>query len=163
LEVAKQVLDSYDRSILSILAENGRISWRDLAQRIHLSLTPTIRRVQALEEAGWIRGYGARIPERRLIGGMSAFVSVSLARQTDTALEVFEASVASLAGVRECYIMTGEADYLLRVVTSGLEEFEVLVKQLAALPGISSIKSSIALRSVFAGERPLFAIESGGP
>ncbi len=82
-------LDSYDRRILDALARDGRMSWRDLAEEIGLSLTPTLRRVRILESEGYIQGYAARLDERRLKGAMSVFVSVTLERQSEDFLAVF--------------------------------------------------------------------------
>ena len=89
-------LDSFDVKILRRLTEEGRITWRDLAAEIGLSLTPTLRRVRLLEEAGYITGYSARLDERRLAGSMIAFISVTLERQVRDVLATFEDRVAGL-------------------------------------------------------------------
>jgi Lrp/AsnC family transcriptional regulator, leucine-responsive regulatory protein len=143
-----EALDSYDRRILATLADEGRMSWRELSDRIGLSLTPTLRRVRRLEEDGYIEGYEARLNEHRLIGGMSVFVSVSLGRQAKDALIAFDASVIGLPEVMECYLMTGDADYLLRIVVRDLDHYQRVVNTLAQIPDINHIKSSFALRRV---------------
>ncbi len=142
-------LDAFDRRILRTLSEDGRIAWRDLAEAIGLSMTPTIRRVRRLEEAGLIEGYVARLNEERLVGSMSVFVSITLERQTEAALVAFEAEVAKSNNVLSCFLMTGGADYLLRVVVRDLNDYQRFVMDvLARLPGVARIQSSFALRPV---------------
>ena len=146
-------IDSIDRRILRVLAVDGRIAWRDLAQRINLSMTPTIRRVRRLEEKGLIEGYAARLNEEQLVGSISIFVSVSLERQTDSALASFEHQIAKSPNVLSCFLMTGGADYLLRVVVRDLDEFQrFVVESLSRMPEVSRIQSSFALRSIL--QRP---------
>lgn len=147
-------LDGYDRKILSLLARNGRLSWRDLADAISLSLTPTIRRVRRLEEQGYIEGYGALLSERRLAGSVSVFVSVELEKQTSGALRGFDDAIGQMPEVMECYMMTGDADYLLRIVVRDVEQYEAVVSRLAQVPGISHIKSSFAVRPVLRRTTP---------
>jgi DNA-binding Lrp family transcriptional regulator len=148
-------LDSYDRRILVRLAEDGRMSWRDLADEIGLSLTPTLRRVRRLEVQGYIQGFGARLSEPLLIGNMSVFVSVSLERQADETLKAFDKAIVNLPEVMECFLMTGDADYLLRVVVRDLEHYQRIVHALAQMPGINHIKSSFALRPVIQRKSPI--------
>src|ERR1700746_3244453 len=108
-------LDGYDYRILQELTRDGRLSWRDLADRIGLSLTPTLRRVRRLEETGYINGYSANLDERRLAGAMIVFISVTLERQVEDALTVFETEVLKLPQVMSGFLMTGGGDYLLGV------------------------------------------------
>ena len=125
------------------------MAWGDLANAIGLSTTPTIRRVRRLEEAGLIEGYGARLNESQLVGSISVFISISLERQTEAALVSFETELAKSANVRSCFLMTGEADYLLRVVVHDLEDYQRFVTDvLSRLPGVARIQSSFALRPV---------------
>lgn len=94
-----QKLDSLDRRIVNVLRSDGRISWRELAERIGLSLTPTLRRVRRLESAGIVRGYAAQIDDERLVNGMTVFVSVTMERQVEDILANFEATVADRKSV----------------------------------------------------------------
>lgn len=146
-EIAK--IDQKDRAILRQLQRNGRISVNDLSERVALSPSPCARRLRRLEDRGVITGYAALIDEARLGFGFSAFVSVQLEKQIDSALERFEATIAQYDEVVDCWLMTGDRDYLLRVATSGLAEFEqFLVGRLTKVPGVSSIQTSIPLRRV---------------
>ena len=140
-------LDKFDRAIVAALRDDGRISWRDLAERIGLSLTPTLRRVRRLEADGVIRGYAAQIDEERLIGGMTVFVSVTLERQVEDILAEFEATVGAMPEVRGGFLMSGGADYLLQVVVRGLDHYQLLLRQLTRTKGVAHIQSSFALRS----------------
>ncbi|WP_445376341.1 Lrp/AsnC family transcriptional regulator [Niveispirillum fermenti] len=140
-------LDNYDLKILRTLAQEGRMSWRDLAEKIGLSLTPTLRRVRRLEDEGYIRGYTANLDEKRLAGPMIVFVSVTVERQISDVLEVFETRVAQLPEVMGGYLMTGGADYLLRVVVRDLDHYQTLLEVLTRVPGVANIQSSFALKA----------------
>lgn len=145
-------LDRFDVQILRSLSGDGRMSLQDLSERIGLSTTPTARRVRRLEKAGIITGYAALIDETALGFGVSVFVSVQLERQVDDALATFEAAVREFPEVVDCWLMTGDRDYLLRIATTGLKEFEeFLVGRLTRVPGVASIQSSIPLRRVKQG------------
>lgn len=139
-------LDAYDRKILRKLAEDGRITWRDLADAIGLSLTPTLRRVRLLEEAGYIAGYHARLNEARLIGSMIVFISVTLERQVRDVLDRFEDHVSRLPEVMSGFLMTGGADYLLRAVVRDLDHYRELLDELTGIKGVAHIQSSFALK-----------------
>lgn len=146
-------LDRFDLKILTILAEDGRISWRDLAARIGLSLTPTLRRVRRLEAAGYVLGYSARLAEDRLGATISVYVSVTLAVQTEEAIRLFEQEIVKAPEVMSCFLMTGGADYMLRVVTPDLPAYQAfLMNSLTRIPGVAHIQSSFALRPVI--QRP---------
>jgi DNA-binding Lrp family transcriptional regulator len=142
-------LDVIDRKILAALQENARISNADLARTVGLSPSACSRRVHDLEESGLIRRYAALIdPE---VAGMpvSVFVNVTLEKQVEGDLEVFEAAVAALPEVMECYLMTGDSDYLLRVVASDVAAFRTfLMDHLTRIPGVANIQSSFALNQV---------------
>ena len=145
-------MDAQDRRILRVLSSNGRISILDLSAAVGLSPTPVARRVRRLEEEGIITGYIALIDEMALGYAVSVFVSVKLDKQIDDALEIFESAIADFPEVVDCWLMTGSRDYLLRIATEGLHEYEqFLARRLTRVPGVASIESSIPLRRVKAG------------
>ncbi|HUC61581.1 MAG TPA: Lrp/AsnC family transcriptional regulator [Alphaproteobacteria bacterium] len=145
----KTPLDRIDRNILTQLQDDGRLSNSDLAERVGLSPSPCLRRVRALEAAGVIRKYAALVDPAAVDLAVSVFVSVTLEKQIEERLEAFEAAVVSRPEVLECYLMTGEADYLLRVVVADLAAYERFLKDhLTRIPGVASIKSSFALKQV---------------
>lgn len=148
-------LDSYDRKILRKLAEDGRITWRDLADSIGLSLTPTLRRVRILEEVGFITGYHARLDEARLAGSMIVFISVTLERQIREILDRFEEHVAKLPEVMSGFLMTGGSDYLLRAAVRDLEHYRELLDSLTKVEGVAHIQSSFALKAFVNKPSPL--------
>jgi len=142
-------LDAIDTRILGRLQEEARLSNVELAQAVGLSPSPCLRRVRALERAGVIRRYVTVLDPQRVGLPVSVFVNVTLEKQVERALEVFEAAVRQRPEVLECYLMTGEADYLLRVVVADLAAYErFLMEHLTRVPGVSSIKSSFALKQV---------------
>ncbi|MFL9994476.1 Lrp/AsnC family transcriptional regulator [Paraburkholderia sediminicola] len=148
-------LDRVDIKILRELAADGRLSWRELAERIGLSLTPTLRRVHQLEERGYIRGYVAQLDESRLAGSMNVFVSVTLERQSEAAIARFETEIALAPEVMSCFLMTGDADYNLRVVVRDLDAYHLfLTRTLTRIPGVEHIKSSFALKTVLMRSAP---------
>lgn len=145
-------LDAFDVRILTLLTSDGRMSVQQVSDHIGLSPTPTARRIRRLERDGIITGYGAMIDEAALGFEVSVFVSVQLDRQVDDALVRFEAAMHDFPEVMDCWLMTGDRDYLLRIVTTGLKAFErVLVERLTKVPGVASIQSSIPLRRVKGG------------
>ena len=141
-------LDNFDLKILSLLCEQGRMSWSDLADRIGLSQTPTLRRVRALEAGGYIKGYRAVLDESRLGAAVSIFISASLDAQTDEALARFEESIIGIPEVMDCFMMTGSADYLLRVVMPDLAGFQSFISKLTRVPGVARLNTSFAVKSV---------------
>lgn len=121
----------------------------DLGDAIGLSATPTARRVRTLEESGIITGYNARFDDEALGYPVTVFVSVQLDKQIDEALANFERAMSGFEEVVDCWLMTGNRDYLMRVVTTDLKEFErFLTQRLTKVRGVSSIESSIPLRRV---------------
>lgn len=146
-EKARPELDSHDMSILDALVEDGRMSWRDLSERIGLSLTPTMRRVRKMEESGLIKGYTALLDET-LVGGLSIFVMLTLDRQSEESLDRFEREIRTVPEVMSCFMMTGDNDYLARIIVHNLEHYQRVLRRLTAIPNIAHIKSSVALRSV---------------
>ena len=142
-------LDDYDRAILDALQRDGRISNVQLAAQIHLSESACLRRVRALEATGLIQRYAAIVDQQKAGVPVNVFVSVALQRQDQAELQAFEKAVREVPEVMECYLMTGEFDYLLRVVVSDTADFERVHSQhLTRLPGVSRVQSSFALRTV---------------
>ena len=142
-------LDAIDRRILTELQADARISNAALAEAVGLSPSPCLRRVRALEAAGVIRRYAALLEPAEVGLPISVFVQVTLERQIDRALETFETAIQDRPEVMECYLMTGDADYLLRVVVSDLTAYERFLKEhLTRVSGVASIKSSFALNQV---------------
>ncbi|AWU95510.1 Lrp/AsnC family transcriptional regulator [Azospirillum ramasamyi] len=145
----KHPLDRIDRKILAALQEDGRLPNNELAERVGLSPSPCLRRVKALEEAGVIARYVALVDPASVELPVNIFVSVSLERQVEARLDGFEAAVMARPEVLECYLMTGDADYLLRVVVPDLASYERFLKEhLTRIPGVASIRSSFALKQV---------------
>jgi Lrp/AsnC family transcriptional regulator, leucine-responsive regulatory protein len=140
-------LDRADSEILKALSTDGRISWRDLADRIGLSLTPTLRRVRQLEQSGVIQGYAAQIDQTRLIGSMAVFISITLERQVDEVLNSFEAAVLALPEIMGGYLMSGGSDYMLHAFVEDLEHYRALLGRLTRLEGIAHIQSSFVLKT----------------
>jgi Lrp/AsnC family transcriptional regulator, leucine-responsive regulatory protein len=142
-------LDAIDWRILARLQTEARISNVDLAGDVNLSPSPCLNRVRALEESQVISRYVTLLDPLKLGLTVSVFIQVSLEKQMRNALDTFEASVLSRDEVMECYLMTGDADYLLRVVVSDVQSLErFIVDYLAKIPGVASIKSSFALKQV---------------
>jgi len=142
-------LDAIDRKILTLLQENARLANVDLAESVGLSPSPCLRRVRELEEGGVIRRYVTLLDPVPIGLPVSVFVNVTLERQVEHALEHFEAAILERPEVMECYLMTGDSDYLLRVVTADLAAYErFLMDHLTRVPGVASIKSSFALKQV---------------
>ena len=147
--MTETVLKDIDRRILHELQRNARLSNVDLAGRVGLSQSPCLRRVRNLEQRGAIKGYVALVDQTWVGLPVSVFVSVSLERQVERALEVFESTIQARPEVMECYLMTGDADYLLRVVSADLAAYErFLMDHLTRIPGVASIRSSFALKQV---------------
>jgi Lrp/AsnC family leucine-responsive transcriptional regulator len=142
-------LDRIDREILKVLQADARTPNVDLAEKVGLSASPCARRVKALEEAGIISRYATVVDQKSVGLPVSVFVNVTLERQVEGALAVFEAQILRRPEVMECYLMTGEADYLLRVVVADLDAYErFLILHLTRVPGIANIRSSFALKQV---------------
>jgi Lrp/AsnC family transcriptional regulator, leucine-responsive regulatory protein len=142
-------LDTTDWKILARLQDDARISNVDLAKAVNLSPSPCLTRVRALEQSGVIGRYVTLLDPLRLGLTVSVFIQVSLEKQMRNALDTFEASVLARAEVMECYLMTGDADYLIRVIVPDVQSLErFIVDYLAKIPGVASIKSSFALKQV---------------
>ena len=142
-------LKEIDQKILHHLQDNARLTNVDLSERVNLSPSPCLRRVRNLEDSGVIKGYVTLVDQNALGLPVSVFVSVSLEKQVEAALEQFEDAIRARPEVMECYLMTGDADYLLRVVATDLAGYErFLLDHLTRIPGVASIKSSFALKQV---------------
>jgi Lrp/AsnC family leucine-responsive transcriptional regulator len=142
-------IDSIDRKILRILQENAAISNVNLARRVGLSPSPCLRRVQQLDEAGIIRRRVTLLEPAAVGLGVSVFVQVSLEKQADRFLKTFEKTVLARPEVMECYLMTGDADYLLRVVVPDIPSFERFVlEHLTHISSVARVRSSFALKQV---------------
>lgn len=142
-------LDTTDWRILSCLQDEARITNVELARAVSLSPSPCLNRVRALEESGVIDRYVTLLDPLKVGLTVSVFIQVSLEKQMRNALDTFESSVLVRDEVMECYLMTGDADYLLRVVVADVQSIErFIVDYLAKIPGVASIKSSFALKQV---------------
>ncbi len=142
-------MDTIDYRILDTLQAQGRISNQDLAERVGISTAACWRRVRALEAAGTIQGYTAQLDRQQLGLALCAFVHVSLSRHQRQSTSEFEAAVGTRPEVLECFATTGDADFILRVVTADIESFDRFLEDfLFALEGIAQVRSNIALREL---------------
>ena len=140
-------LDRIDRRILRDLQADGRMTNVDLAERAGISAPPCLRRVRALEEAGYIRGYHAEVNPEALGFGVTVFAQVGLATQAEPDLKAFEALVASWPEVREAHMLAGETDFLLKIVASDWDSYQhFLSARLTAAPNVAHVKSALVLR-----------------
>jgi DNA-binding Lrp family transcriptional regulator len=141
-------LDRVDRRILKSLQDDGRMTNVDLARRAEISAPPCLRRVRALEEGGYIRGYHADINPEALGFGVTVFAQVGLSSQAESDLRAFEALMQSWPEVRECHMLAGETDFLLRIVAVDWDAYQrFLTTRLTAAPNVSHVKSSLAIRT----------------
>lgn len=141
-------LDQIDREILAHLQTDGRMTNVDLAQKVGLTAPPCLRRVRALEESGVIRGYHADLSPDDLGWSITVFAMVSLKSQAEEDLKVFEAHVASLPEVRECHMLNGEIDFILKLVAKDLPSFQsFLTGKLTSAPNVASVKTSLTIRT----------------
>lgn len=142
-------IDRFDRAILRVLQAEGRIANSELAERVSLSESACLRRMRALEKLGLIEGYTAVINQQRAGCPVNVFVNITLDRQDETDLRTFEEAVRKIPEVMECYLMTGDYDYAIRVVVADTADFERLhSRHLTRLPGVARVHSSFALRTV---------------
>ena len=142
-------LDDIDRLILDQLQRNARVSNVDLAREVGLSPSPCLRRVRELERSGLIRGHVTLLDPAAVGLGVSVFIEVRLDRQSERNLEAFEAAILQRPEVMECYLMTGDSDYLLRVVVPDVPAFErFLLDHLTRVSAVANLRSSFALKQV---------------
>lgn len=141
-------LDRIDQRILHDLQENGRISNVELARRAGISAPPCLRRVRALERAGYLRGYHADLEPRALGFNVTVFAQVGLASQAESDLQAFETLVVGWPEVRECYMLAGETDFLLKVVAEDWDSYErFLTSRLTPAPNVTHVKSALSIRT----------------
>jgi DNA-binding Lrp family transcriptional regulator len=142
-------LDDTDRRILAALQTDASLSNVKLARRVHLSPSPCLARVRALESAGLIRQYVALLDPKQLGLHLNVFISISLKQQSRQALQAFEDAVCAREEVMECYLMTGDADYLIRVAVPDMQALEsFILEHLSPIAEIEKIRSSFALKQV---------------
>lgn len=142
-------MDRFDTLILEALQDDGRISNKQLALQVHLSESACLRRVRALEEDGMIERYVAIVSQSKAGMPGDVLVHIGLHREEQSELAAFEEAVRNIPEVMECYLMTGEFDYLLRVVVADMADFERIHKdELTRLPGVARVNSSVAIRTV---------------
>lgn len=143
-------IDATDRRLLAALQKEGRVTNAELSERVNLSPSACHRRVQRLEQEGYIDAYVALLNARKLGRPTTVFVEITLSGQADEVLEAFEREVRRVPDVLECHLMAGTADYLLKVVAHDTGDFARIHRQyLARLPGVAQMHSSFALRTVF--------------
>jgi len=145
--VAKVKLDNIDRHILKELRDEGRITNVELARRVGISAPPCLRRVRALEQAGLIRGYHAELNGEELGYGLAVFAWIGLDSQHEDDLSAFERRMADLPMIRECHMLTGEADFILKIVARDWDSWQnFLTTELIAAPNVASVKTAPVLR-----------------
>jgi DNA-binding Lrp family transcriptional regulator len=140
-------LDAIDRKILKELQDDGRMTNVELASRVGISAPPCLRRVRALEEAGFIKGYRALLDEKKLGYEVSVFAMVHLASQAESDLNAFEEFVRAQPLVRECWMLSGEIDFVLKCVAPDLKTFQTLIEKLTSAPNVRNVKTSLTLRN----------------
>ena len=144
------VLDRFDRKILQMLQQDGRISNQDLADRIGLSPSPCLRRVRALEESGVIGGYHALLDAKKLGYALTALIHISMDAHTPERFENFDKKIGAMPEVLECLLITGQdADYQLKVIVQDMDAFqELLLNRITRIQGVTGVHSSFVLRRV---------------
>lgn len=142
-------LDKYDRLILEMIQQNGRISNQELAEAINLSPSPCLRRVRQLEESGMIAGYVALLDARKLGLTLVSFIQISMDKHTPERFHHFEKHIAAFPEVLECHLVTGQsADYLLKVIIKDMDDFQqFLLNKLTPIEGVAGVHSSFVLKS----------------
>ena len=141
-------MDKTDRQILNQLQADGRLTNVDLAETVHLSASPCLRRVKRLEEQGVITHYRATLCRAKVGLAMTIFVDVTLDNHRNQASDEFEAAVILMANVISCFLISGQADYRLEIVVDDLPSYEAILKQLQALPYVKDLHSNFAIRSI---------------
>ena len=146
--MAGHKLDPIDRQILAELQADGRMTNVELASRVGISAPPCLRRVRALEDAGVIRGYHADLDGAKLGFAITVFAMVSLKSQAEESLRGFEDHMRALPEVRECHMLNGEIDFILKIVSRDLQSFqEFLTSKLTPAPNVASVKTSLTIRT----------------
>lgn len=143
------VMDAIDVRILAALQDDAKISNLELAGRVKLSPSPCLARVRKLERLGLITRYATLLDAAALGLGVSVFIQIALEKQVERSLELFEAAMQRYPQVMECYLMSGDSDYMIRVVVSDVRALErFIVQELSKIPGLANIRSSFALKQV---------------
>jgi DNA-binding Lrp family transcriptional regulator len=155
-------LDAIDRKILKELQDDGRITNVELARRVGISPPPCLRRVRALEEAGYIEGYRALLDEKLLGFEVTVFAMVHLTSQAEPDLREFEDFVRKAPLVRECWMLSGEIDFILKCVAADLKTFQAFVAELTAAPHVRNVKTSLTLRNSKSAAMVPFEVGEGG-
>ncbi|WP_082531026.1 Lrp/AsnC family transcriptional regulator [Devosia sp. Root436] len=149
VETAAMELSAIDRKILRALQEDGRMTVQAIADRVGLSASPCLRRIRQMERAGIIAGYSATVDQKAVGLPVSVFISIKLERQRSHELDAFGAAISGWPEVMECYLMTGQFDFLLRVVCADLGAYEQFLRErLTQVEGVASIESSFSLGQV---------------
>ena len=146
--MAETNLDEIDRQILKRLQDDGRVTNVELAQSVGLTAPPCLRRMRALEDEGIITAYHAAVDPAKMGYTITVFAMVSLKSQAENDLQAFEEHVQQLPEVRECYMLNGEIDFMLKVVAKDLQTFQkFLTSELTSAPNVASVKTSLTIRS----------------
>lgn len=146
--MAQLTLDRIDLQILSELQSDGRMTNVELAGKVGLTAPPCLRRVKSLEQSGVIEGYHAALNSGKLGYTITVFAMVSLKSQAESDLQAFEEHISTLAPVRECHMLNGEIDFILKVVARDLQEFQTfLTTSLTTAPNVASVKTSLTIRT----------------
>lgn len=146
-------LDTYDRKIMKVLSASGRIPWRELADKIGLSLTPTLRRVRLLEKAGYIERYTVALSANKLIGAISVVMAISLDQQSAEAFATFESQICEFEEVVHCALLSGSIGYNIHMVCQDIVSFQRLFMRISALPHVKHIESNFVIKIVL--RRPM--------
>jgi len=148
IKMKRSRLDKIDRKILDILQNDGRITNVELASLVGISAPPCLRRVRALEESGYIQGYHAKLSHSLLGYGVTVFTMVKLSSQADNDLKIFENHISKMDRVRECHMLAGEVDFILKIVAKDWDDYQgFLTNDLSNMPNVMTLKSSLAMRS----------------
>ena len=142
------IMDSIDLKLLALLQDNGRMTNVELAQKVGLTAPPCLRRIRALEQSGIIRAYHADIDASKMGFSITVFAMVSLKSQAEGDLRAFETYLQSIPEVRECHMLNGEIDFMLKIVARDLQSFqELLTSRLTSAPNVNSVKTSLTIRT----------------
>ncbi len=148
-EKTKLILDSRDKKILTFLQQDAKLTNADLADKVGLSPTPCLRRVKRLEDAGYIRRYKIEVDRHKFGYPVMAFVQISMTKQVEGVLDSFEKQICEHPNVINCYLATGESDYLLQVVAKDLEDYARIARyELAAMQGVETLKTTFAIKNI---------------
>jgi DNA-binding Lrp family transcriptional regulator len=147
--------DAVDLKLLAELQHDGRMTNNALARRVGVSPTQCLRRVRALKDAGYIKGFRVSLDERRLGVEITSFVTIELASQAEARLAEFDLAIRDLPNVRECWLVSGGADYVLKCVARSVSDFEALLLHFVSLPNVRNVKSLLTLRNTKDAPLPL--------